>query len=449
MTAPAATERWFDDALVSSTRPSASRVVDVVHHAMREVPFPRRPAALSPFVMRRERYEELFRAARAVLDVLRRTVFSIAPTRAARIEALGARPEDYPLFTDDEDVEQRYASVMARPDAIIGPEGLKFIEFNVSGAVGNAVQTHLVSHAWVRAYGGAEQAPFTGYDPFEARAAMFHDVCRELRLDRSIALVGSVRDLVGGVASTRYFDVEVDYMARLGLHARFFEPEDLLEGIGPRGSLKYPIGLRHFTVPEWRELGIDHEPVRVALERGCVLLSPQTSSLIANKKVMAWASEGQPWMTPAEHDLVRRYLPWTRIVGDRRVEWRGRTHSLGDLLLARPQSFVLKKGIGMKGLEVTMGASASTREWRDAVEDAIERGDSIVQERVESVPCSIELVDEPGGEPRAADVSPIVSPFVFGGRSAGCLARFFASGDSGVVSIEGFGALMNVALAAR
>ncbi len=98
-----------------------------------------------------------------------------------------------------------------------------------------------------------------------------------------------------GVSSTRYFDVEVDHLRSRGFDAAFFEPEDLVEGVlGPTGELRYPVGLRHFTVQEWTELGVDWTPVGEVLEAGCQLVSSETSSLLFNKKLLGIASEGTP-----------------------------------------------------------------------------------------------------------------------------------------------------------
>lgn len=434
----------------TGTRRPPEAVAETLLHGMREVPFPTRPIALQPFVLPRVSYEEMFSAARALLRLLRQAVVESGASRAERLDALGTSEDDYPLFVDDDAVELEYCACMARLDAVVGEDGLRFTEANVSGAVGNAVQTHLATEAWTAAYGGAGVAPFTGYDPFEARAALYDDVCSARGLPRTYALVGSVRDLFGGVPSSRYFDVEVEFMRRRGFDAEFFEPEDLLDGLGDPHAMRYPVGLRHFTTPEWRDLGISWEPVREALDAGCLLLSPQSSYLVANKKVLAWVSEGRPWMTARDRQVVDRYLPWTRVVGDRPVEWRGRMWDLPDLLVRRQEDFVLKAAIGMKGLQVHLGANTPGPEWRDRVERAVEAGDSIVQELVAQATCPIEIVDEPGGEPRVVDVAPVLSPFLFGGRSAGCMARYFSTGERDrVVSLEGHGALMNVAVAER
>ena len=53
-----------------------------------------------------------------------------------------------------------------------------------------------------------------------------------------------------GVESTRYFDLEAEYLNSHGLTARFFEPEDLHEAWDCPAHLRYPLGLRNFTMQD-------------------------------------------------------------------------------------------------------------------------------------------------------------------------------------------------------
>ncbi|MDW6057622.1 hypothetical protein SAZ11_05620 [Streptomyces sp. FXJ1.4098] len=130
---------------------------------------------------------------------------------------------EHQLFVADQFVEERYADCVTRPDIVIGPDGPRFLEFNVSGALGGPVETHCRLEVWRRLYADdAGRVPFGYQDPFAVRAEMFRGLCAELAAAPRVALVGSARDQ--GVESTRYFDVEADYFNSHGLTARFFEP---------------------------------------------------------------------------------------------------------------------------------------------------------------------------------------------------------------------------------
>lgn len=400
-----------------------------------------------PFAIPRSSYAELFRAADALLDLLRRTVLEIAPTAQGRMAAYGATDRDYPLFGDDVELEERYAHCMARPDVVIGPDGPRFLEFNVSGGMGGPVELHCLYQAWRKLYersGG--DLPFSFHDPFASRAALFADVCDELALPPRLAWVGTVRDLKH-TDSTRYFDVEIDYLAKRGLTARHFEPEDVEQLWSGRPDLRYRVGLRHFTVSEWEELGISTDPVRQALKNGCLLLAPQTAELVANKLAMGMVSEGRPWMSSAERALVDRYLPWTRILTDRSTTCAGKSVELLAHAVRHRETLVLKQGIGLQGKQVVLGRDTDPEQWQSLVERAAALGDSIVQEYVPPQSYPLSLTHGSGEEPHEVEVAPVFSPFVFGGRAGGLWARFFATGDSGIVSVDGFGALDNAVVA--
>jgi hypothetical protein len=412
---------------------------------MHDVPFPPAPINLHPVLLPRAVYDELHVAAGLVLQVLERVAYHLGETRVARLAALDVPPEDCPLFTDDEAWEWRYASCIARPDAFVTPTGVKFIEYNVGGGVGAAVQTQLLGETWVDDI--YADVPLLAYRPYVARADMFEKMCAAEGVARSVVLMGSVADLVRGITSTRYFDSEVDYLTERGFDAAFFEPADLMAGIlDEHGELRYAVGLRHFTVQEWTELGVDWSPVGEALAAGCQLVASETSSLLFNKKLLGFASEGQPWMSDEERRLIDRYVPWTRVTRDAEVSYQGRRYALPELLVGRQDEFLLKGATGMKGEAVLMGRDTDEATWRAAVASAVENEDSIAQERVESVRYPMSVLYE-DGEVRTADVAPVLGPFVIGGQPGGCLARYFPDGADSVVSVERHGAAQNLAVA--
>ncbi|MEV0136579.1 hypothetical protein AB0H83_50165 [Dactylosporangium sp. NPDC050688] len=433
--------------LTSFVHGEPDAVRDRLLWGMRDVPFPPKPISLHPVLLPAGVYTELHTAAGAVLDALVRVARRLGRDRDERLAALGIDPATTPLFVADEAWEWRYAASIARPDAFVTPDGIKFIEYNAGGGVGAAVQTQLLADAWVDdIYAGRG---LFAYRPFEARADMFEAMAAREGTARAVVLMGSVADLVRGVSSTRYFDAEVDHLRRRGMDAAFFEPSDLLDGIfEPGGRLRYPIGLRHFTVQEWSELGVDWSPVGTAIEAGCQLVSSETSSLLYNKKLLGVASEGQPGMNDADRELLERYLPWTRIVGDREVTYDGSRHALPELLHARQERFLLKGATGMKGEQVLMGRDATTAEWAAAITEAVTSGEWVVQERVESLRFPMTVRYDTGAV--ATDqVAPVLGPFVIGGQPAGCLARYFPDGADGVVSVERHGAAQNIAVAAN
>ncbi|MFI5830181.1 hypothetical protein ACIA6C_23530 [Streptomyces sp. NPDC051578] len=407
--------------------------------------------SMRPVFLPASSYDELFTAGRSLLRLLRRALLESAPTAAGRIAALGADEAMYPLFMDDP-AEEAYATCIARPDVMVGATGPKFVEFNIGSGIGGVVDTSLHSAAWTAAFGGADRAPFKAVDPLTVRDDLFLRAVRDLEVKPAVAIVGTLRDLGG--RPSRYFELQAESLRRRGVDAEFFEPEELADGLGLPGNPRFQLGLRHFTVLEWREHGIDFAPVRAALDAGCKLIASQTAYLIANKKVLGWISEGLPWMTAQDRDDVERYLPWTRVTGERGVSWRGTTWPLPELLLSSPEEFVLKPAIGMSGQQVLVGRHCPQEEWRRAVAAAVAAEDHIVQEYVEPAPYLMEFTGSASGDGSGADtyeaeIIPVFSPFLFDGQDAGCMVRYLPPQDRGIVSVHGTGALSNVAFAVR
>ncbi|MEV8509794.1 hypothetical protein AB0368_33910 [Actinoplanes sp. NPDC051475] len=399
-----------------------------------------------PFVIPARSYGEIFRAARLLLDLVRRTMLSLADDTTGRIAALGADMADYPLLYTDELIEEEFAASIARPDVIIGEDGPKILEFNPSGAVSGVIETHLLLRTWRAAYQRTGTFPFQALDPLVARADLFADTCTERGLPPRLAWIGSRRDLP--LANTdRFFDVELEYLHSRGFTARHFEPEEVSDGLldGPGGA--YPLGLRQFTISEWRDHGIDLAPIRQILDAGCLLLPTQSAGLLDHKKVLALLSTGPAWMSTAERAIVARYLPWTRILADEPADWHGSRSGLLDLVERHQDRFVVKRGEGMKGLQVVIGRETDPSTWRSTVQDALKRQDSVVQEYVAPASCHLEI-SMSDHDTEVASVAPVLSPFLFGGRPAGLWARFFAPGrHAGVVSRDGYGAMENVVVA--
>ncbi|MEV6393639.1 hypothetical protein AB0M39_02470 [Streptomyces sp. NPDC051907] len=426
---------WFGSRRLAPAAP-ARTIREMLRTEIRDTGWPYQsllPAA--PIALPRASYAELFRATAALLDLVRRTALETAPTTQGRLAAYRMPESEHQLFVDDQFVEERYADCVTRPDIVIGPNGPQFLEFNVSGALGGPVETHCRLEVWRKLYADDQgRTPFGYEDPFAVRTEMFRALCAELAAPPRVALLGSARDQ-GDL--TRYFDVQTDYFNSHGLTARFFEPEELHEAWDCPPRLRYAVGLRDFTIPDWIELGIDTAPVQTALDNGCLLVGTQTSTFLTSKLTMGLLSEGRPWMSAAEKALVDRYLPWTRVLSHRWTSRGGEKVDLVRFAVDHRELLVLKASIGMSGKQVVIGREAGQAEWEAAVTAAAETGTSVVQDFVAPRTCRLAMVADDADETHDVDVAPVFGPLLFGGRPAGVFSRFFGDGAAGIVSVLG------------
>jgi hypothetical protein len=440
---------WFGDYRPPRSSATPERVRRAVRERVADTGMrPQGVVPAAPLTLPQSSYAELFRAAHGLLGLVHRTVLQAGRTYADRVAAYGAEPDDRGMLMPDPWQEELYAAAVARPDVVIGPQGPQFIEFNPSGAVCGPVEIHCLLQAW-RRLGHVDDVPRYGsHDPFEARSRLFDDVCRHWSVPRQIALVGSVRDLKHTSAS-RFFDLEVNHLRARGFVAEFFEPEELLEALGDGPGVRFPVGLRCFTLPEWDALGISLEPIAAALARGCLLLPTQTASLLDNKKTIGMLSEGMPWMSHAEQRLVDRYIPWTRVLTDRRTHRGEGEVELARFALEAQEELVLKRGVGMQGQQVLVGRQETVTRWEVAINVAVETGDSVLQEYVSPVTCEVDVSVDDTGEVHRVRVPPVLSPLLCGGHAGGVWARYFVGDDDAVVSRDGNGASENAVVAVR
>ncbi|EHM26562.1 MULTISPECIES: hypothetical protein [Streptomyces] len=432
---PGSGHPWFGG---HRLRPAASAdtIRQMLRHELRDTGWPhQRVLPAAPMAIPRAAYAEIFRASVALVDLLRRAALESGHTTADRLAAYEMPAAEDRLWVSDPFIEERYADSVVRPDLVIGPDGPQFLEFNVSGALGGVVETQSRLAVWRGLHADEEgRTPFRSPSPFAVRAEMFRSLSAELAVAPRVAVVGSAR--VTGV-ERRYFEMEADYYNSHGLTARFFEPEELPEAWDCAPHLRYPVGLRNFTIPDWLDAGLDTTPVQGALDHGCLLVGTQTSTFLHSKLTMGLLSEGRPWMTEGDRGLVQRYLPWTRILSERRTEREGQQVDLLPFVLKNRELLVLKAALGESGQQVTIGREADQAAWESAVGEAVQGRTSVVQEFVRPGTCRVALIADGVDEPYDVDVAPVLGPLLFGGRPAGLFCRFFGDGSAGIVSVRG------------
>jgi hypothetical protein len=409
-----------------------ARIAEIMCEELRELPFPPHPIALQPFVLPLPAYRELLGAAADLLALIRESAAHSGANRAERLAALRLDPADRPHWTDDDAWELLHCADLARPDVVLGPDGPKFVEFNVSGAFGGMLHFQLYQRAWQRIREEAALPAFVGVDAYARLAQLVKDTCRELGVPPSVALIGTLREW-GPDTPGRHFRQQVDLLRQHGVDAVHLDFEDLVDGIGTPGRLRHPLGIPQFDVHDAEELGYDVSPVRAAQAKGLRLIPSATSWMLHTKRQIALLSEGQPWMTARDHELAARYLPWSRLVGDRVVRWRDREYDLPTLLAEHRERFVLKGVTGFSGAQVFFGGRSTPADWTALIERAVASGNYIAQEVVDAVPMPVDVLAESGEITRVV-ANPVISPFVVQGAGAGCFARFVADRRPGVIS---------------
>jgi uncharacterized circularly permuted ATP-grasp superfamily protein len=136
-----------------------------------------------------------------------------------------------------------------------------------------------------------------------------------------------------------------------------------------------------------------------------------------------------------ERELIRKHVPWTRVVADVRTSHYGKPVELLEFLRGERQNLVLKPSDEYGGSGVTLGWETSEAEWDAAIEKAIAptQGCWIVQERI---PIRREVFPwiQANGEVEFHDMLVDFAPYLFRGKLCGFLTRLSATGLANVTS---------------
>jgi uncharacterized circularly permuted ATP-grasp superfamily protein len=138
--------------------------------------------------------------------------------------------------------------------------------------------------------------------------------------------------------------------------------------------------------------------------------------------------------SPDERALIRRHIPWTVLVRDRRVVRDGSSVELLPHLRRERDRFVLKPNDEYGGTGVTLGWETSEADWDAALSRAIAEADRgwVAQEKIvvrrEPFPICVD------GGVTMRDMLIDFAPYVFRGRLAGFLTRLSATGLANVTS---------------
>lgn len=437
-------DSWFGTYVARRGGPSARQLVATFENDLSEIARTRFPRAFEPMVVPDESYRELLWATQRVLQLQRTAVLSLAPDSDGRAAALKADPKDLPRLGSDEEYEAAHAIDFSRADVVVSEDGPKFVEFNVGAGVGAMLEFELERRIWQRIRREAGEPELTAPSLYELIAGLVRRTCAELGIAPAVLLVGSLDD---PAKTTRYFDTQIELLREYGVEARFADLSTLLDEVDSHAGSAGLLGIVQFAEREANNCGWDMSPLVKAAQEGLVALPSQTARLVDSKKVLALLSEGLPWMSHNDHEVVRRYVPWSRIVGDRRTDWKGRDHELPRLLVDQREHFVLKGAAGYSSQEVFFGLNTPVGEWEALVSSAVESEYYVAQEVVMPVLHPMQALLDEDGNTDTVMANPRISPFCVGGVATGCSMRFNPTDRIGPVT-RPYGAWPGVLLGA-
>jgi len=144
--------------------------------------------------------------------------------------------------------------------------------------------------------------------------------------------------------------------------------------------------------------------------------------------------------TSEEREMIRRHVPWTRVVEDVKTDYRGKPIELLEYVRKNQKELVLKPSDEYGGTGVTLGWEVDTKQWEKSIEQALPGGELqkkhgcwIAQEKISMSRGEFPYIGA-NGKVEFRDMLVDLAPYMFRGKLAGFLTRLSASSLANVTS---------------
>jgi Circularly permuted ATP-grasp type 2 len=332
------------------------------------------------------------------------------------------------------------ASTASRLDAFLLPDSLQFAEYNAESPAGLGYAETLAE-------------VFRGLPIMARFEERFH--VRSYQLSASIldALLASYREWGGKspqpviaivdwceVPTWSEFQILRERFERRGIPTLVCDPRDLVFDGRTLSVQRRKIDLvyRRVLLNDILAHLAECEALVRAYQSRAVCVANTFRCKIAHKKAffaVLTDERNSKLFSDAEREIIRRHVPWTRLVEDVRTTRDGKSIQLLEYARANRENFVLKPNDEYGGTGVTLGWETGPSAWEAAINKALgERNKSwVLQERIAVRREIFPYVDSQGGV-TMRDMLVDFAPYLFRGRLAGYLTRLSATGLANVTS---------------
>jgi uncharacterized circularly permuted ATP-grasp superfamily protein len=341
-------------------------------------------------------------------------------------------------------IDPRYSttSTAARADAFLLPDSLQFAEYNAESPAGAGY-----SQGLAEVFDATAMMARFREAPGGFHARMYRPVDRLLD-----ALLESYRDWSRGkspslmaivdwreVPTYSEFEVLRDAFVAKGVPTIVCDPRDLEFSGGALRANGQGIDFvyRRVLINDIIERREECRALIQAYEHGAVCVANSLRCKISHKKAFfaVLTDERRAHLFDArERDMIARHVPWTVLVGEKRVVRQGREIDLIPFLRGQRERLVIKPNDEYGGSGVTLGWETTESQWDDAIAKALADRESawVAQERInirrEPFPICVD------GRVEMRDMLVDFAPYLFRGKLAGFLTRLSATGLANVTS---------------
>ncbi len=192
---------------------------------------------------------------------------------------------------------------------------------------------------------------------------------------------------------------------------------------------------------ELEEEGHDLKAFRVAAQQGLLFSSPHGELDHKSLWEVLGAPDHWPSLSPEERRIVKRHIPWTRLVAERNTQGpKGNMVDLPDYVRRSRRRLVLKPNRACGGEGVTIGAVTSQSVWDTTLAEALAAPCTWVAQELIAIPRRRSVIEDDSGEFTPETVFAVYGLF----HSSGGLAVLGRASRHPVVNVMQGGGMLAV-----
>ena len=390
--------------------------------------------ALRPHLLTRRQYSKLAQSAEVVAGAFEKVALALL-SEPSRMQTVGLTEREIRLALVDP--KQSASTRTSRLDAFVHGHDVKFVEYNAENPSSLTDQK--------------------GLNEILLEVGAMRDIAKRYRLrhfspERHLltSLLNSYREWGGtgapniaildweGLPTALEFILLQEFFASSGIPTIICTPAELTYENGRLRCGDFPIDViyKRVIINELLAACDNSHPLIRAYCAGDVCLVNSFRCKLVHKKAafeLLTDEANACWFTARERDVIRRTVPWTRRVTQRKTHHRGQSVDLIEHVRKHQSQFVLKPNDDYGGRGISFGERVTQSEWEDVLSEAL-NGDYVVQEKIDLRTEVFPVFDESRWalQPMYVDTN----PFLFDGRAEGALVRI---SDSPVVNVTSGG----------
>ena len=381
--------------------------------------------ALRPHLLHHQEFQRLTEAAQRVTSALEKVAAAVVQAPKLMCE-LGLTEAEQKMALVPPGFST--AGVTTRLDAFVHADDIKFVEANAENPSSLPDQEELnrllfqlpVMASFARRYRLRQFSPVN---------ALLETLLSTYREWGGIGLPNiAILDWKDLPTSSEFVLLQERFRAR-SVPTIICSPDDLQYEQGQLrcGAFRIDLVYKRVIIHEFLTRSDDTHPlVRAYVNHDVCLVNPFRCKIMHKKAVFEMLTDQRrhDWFTSAEKEAIRRTVPWTRRVSDRKTTRNGRKIDLLDFIRRNGSRLVLKPNDDYGGHGVLFGAQLDDRAWDNAIQTALS-ADYIVQDALDLHPEMFPVFSETDWKLQPVFVD--TNPFLFRGKVCGAMVRLSAT----------------------